>query len=247
MVDDSAGRKIYTGAMAKRKERLLRRTYTPNQIVALNIARARAMRGWTQEQASAAVAPYLGTRLSNASFSSIERSIAGARVKQFSADELIAFSRGFDLPIGWFFLPPPPEQDAGLHAADATWRGVDMSVLLDAVLGTDSSAPAWRQALLDYAAATANAQADSTGTGAATAGTAENRLDQLAELRAAAELRKAFGNITEARAVLLRLAELIDRLDTDGHQPEIPDTKPATRHRSTRLNNTARASTKEDG
>ncbi len=94
-----------------------------------------------QEQASAAVAPYLGTRLSNASFSSIERSIAGARVKQFSADELIAFSRGFDLPIGWFFLPPPPEQDAGLHAADATWRGVDMSVLLDAVLGTDSSTP----------------------------------------------------------------------------------------------------------
>ena len=233
--------------MAKRKERLLRRTYTPNQIVALNIARARAMRGWTQEQASAAVAPYLGTRLSNASFSSIERSIAGARVKQFSADELIAFSRGFDLPIGWFFLPPPPEQDAGLHAADATWRGVDMSVLVDAVLGTDSSTPLWRQALLDYAAATANAQADSTGTGAATAGTAENRLDQLAELRAAAELRKTFGDITEARAVLLRLAELMDRLDTDGHQPETPDTKPATRHRSTRLNNTARAGTKEDG
>ena len=37
---------------------------------------------------------------------------------------LIAFSRGFDLPIGWFFLPPPPEQDAGLHTADATWRGI---------------------------------------------------------------------------------------------------------------------------
>jgi hypothetical protein len=86
-----------------------------------------------------------------------------------------------------------------------------------------------------------------TGTGAATAGTAENRLDQLTELRAAAELRKTFGDIAEARAVLLRLAELMDRLDTDGHQPELPDTKPATRHRSTRLNNTARAGTKEDG
>ena len=233
--------------MAKRRERLLRRTYTPNQIVALNIARARAMRGWTQEQASAAVAPYLGTRLSNASFSSIERSIAGTRVKQFSADELIAFSRGFDLPIGWFFLPPPPEQDAGLHAADATWRGVDMSVLLDAVLGTDNSSPPWRQALLDYAAATASAQGDGTGTGAATAGTAEHRLDQLAELRAAAELRGTFGDVTEARAVLLRLADLIDRLDAnEADLPARAGTTPATKHRSTRVNRTARAGTKEE-
>src|SRR5581483_6597457 len=71
------------GVMARRK--LLRRTYSPNQLVALNVARARAMRGWTQEQASAALAPYLGTRWSNASFSAVERSISGARVKQFSA------------------------------------------------------------------------------------------------------------------------------------------------------------------
>ena len=146
--------------MAKLKDRFLRRTYSPNQVVALNVARARAMRGWTQEQASAAIAPYLGARLSNASFSSIERSIGGTRVKQFSADELIAFSRGFDLPIGWFFLPPPPEQDAGLHTPDATWRGMDMSLLLDAILGTDTSTPPWRQALLDYVAATAKTQAD---------------------------------------------------------------------------------------
>src|SRR3954447_14604982 len=151
--------------MPKLKD-LLRRTYSPNQVVALNVARARAMRGWTQEQASAAIAPYLGTRLSNASFSSIERSIGGTRVKHFSADELIAFSRGFDLPIGWFFLPPPPEQDAGLHTPDATWRGMDMSLLLDAILGTPTSAPPWRTALLDYAAATAKAEAERTGTGA---------------------------------------------------------------------------------
>ena len=30
----------------------LRRTYSPNQIVALNVGRARALRGWTQEQAA---------------------------------------------------------------------------------------------------------------------------------------------------------------------------------------------------
>jgi hypothetical protein len=122
-----------------------------------------------------------------------------------------------------------------------------MSVLLDAVLGTDNSTPPWRQALLDYAAATASAQGDGTGTGAATAGTAAHRLDQLAELRAVAELRGTFGDVTEARAVLLRLADLLDRLAAnEADLPARAGTKPATKHRSTRVNSTARAGTKED-
>ncbi len=37
---------------------------TPNQVVAYNVAKARALRGWTQEQAAEALAPYLGPRLS---------------------------------------------------------------------------------------------------------------------------------------------------------------------------------------
>ena len=52
----------------------MRRTMTPNQIVAHNVARARALRGWTQEQAAEALAPYLGAKLSGASFSALERS-----------------------------------------------------------------------------------------------------------------------------------------------------------------------------
>src|SRR3954466_13702595 len=155
--------------MAKLKDRFLRRTYSPNQVVALNVARARAMRGWTQEQASAAIAPYLGTRLSNASFSSIERSISGTRVKQFSADELVALSRGFDLPIGWFFLPPPADELAGLPSPQARGNGHDMGVVLDAVLGTPSSTPPWREALLSHAAATARTEGAGAGaSGAAT-------------------------------------------------------------------------------
>lgn len=203
-----------------------RRTYSPNQIVALNVARARAMRGWTQEQASNALAPYLGTRWSNASFSAVERSIAGTRVKQFSADELVALARGFDLPLGWFFLPPPPGENAGLGAkGDDFFRGGDMGVLLDVVLGTPSSTPPWRGALLDYAAETASAEADGRGTGAAGSGTVEQRLEGLAELRAANEVRQAFGDVAEARDVLLRLAGLLDRLD--GPEPVDPSHEPA--------------------
>src|SRR6516165_9810985 len=109
----------------------LRRTMSPNQIVAYNVAKARALRGWTQEQAADALVPYLGSKLSGASFSALERSAwSPSRVKQFSADELLALSRGFDLPIGYFFTPPPPAFDAGLHAADAGIRGLDPIVLL---------------------------------------------------------------------------------------------------------------------
>src|SRR6478736_4234953 len=87
------------------------RAWTCNQIVAYNLARARLLRGWTQEEAGRALAPYLGQRVSAASWSAMERSIDGGRVKQFSADELLALARGFDLPIGWFLTPPPRTDD----------------------------------------------------------------------------------------------------------------------------------------
>ena len=73
----------------------VRRTMTPNQIVAYNVAKARALRGWTQEQAAEALAPYLGAKLSGPSFSGLERSAWTVnRIKQFSADDLLALSRG---------------------------------------------------------------------------------------------------------------------------------------------------------
>ena len=80
---------------------------TPNQIVAYNLAQARMWKNWTQEEAAEHLAPYLGAKWSKASFSAAERSVDGQRVRQFSADEIVAFSRGFGLPVGFFFLPPP--------------------------------------------------------------------------------------------------------------------------------------------
>ena len=134
----------------------LRRTMTPNQIVAYNVAKARQLRGWTQEQAADALAPYLGAKLSGPSFSSLERSAWTInRIKQFSADDLLALSRGFDLPIGFFFTPPPPDLDAGLHAPDAGIKGLDPIVLLDAILGTPDNLDHWEAELLAYSASTA--------------------------------------------------------------------------------------------
>jgi hypothetical protein len=116
----------------------MRVVLTPNQIVAYNLAQARAWRDWTQEEAAEHLAPYLGTKWSKASFSAAERSVDGVRVRNFSADEIVAFARGFGLPVGFFFLPPPRSAaDVEMRLADPgkpAW-GVPTSELIDVVFG----------------------------------------------------------------------------------------------------------------
>jgi hypothetical protein len=79
---------------------------TPNQVVANNLRLARELRGMTQEEAARTLEPHLGIRWSRAVFSAAERSVAGKRVRQFTADEIVAFARAFRLPVAWFLLPP---------------------------------------------------------------------------------------------------------------------------------------------
>ena len=212
--------------MARRPR--LRRTYSPNQVVALNVARARALRGWTQEEAAAALAPYLGTRWSTASFSAVERSTAGARVKQFSADELVALSRGFGLPIGWFFVPPPASEAAGLHTPDAGMRGHEMGLLVDAVLGTPESFDAWRQALVAYGIDAAGVRGEVDI--ASGAEDLDADLASMPTLRAAMALREVFGDIDAARQVLAALTQLLDHLEPQQrprHRAKASSARPA--------------------
>jgi transcriptional regulator with XRE-family HTH domain len=192
----------------------IRRVMTPNQIVAYNVAKARELRGWTQEQAAEALAPYLGAKLSGASFSSLERSAWSVdRIKQFSADDLLALSRGFDLPIGFFFTPPPPELDAALHAPDAPMPGLDPIVMLNAILGTPENLDYWRDELLAYASSTAPPPQTKREKPPVAPVDLPDRLDPIAALRAKALLRNSFGDLESAKAVLERLAELAGALD----------------------------------
>lgn len=130
--------------MARRKNK---NAWTPNQIVAYRIHEARRMRGWTQEQAASELEPYLGTKLSTASFSAIERSFAGGRIRQFNADEILALSRGFRLPIGWFFTPPPVMENIDISTPDAKGGGWEPLLLIDAILGNPDTIPEWEEAL----------------------------------------------------------------------------------------------------
>ena len=93
---------------------------TPNQVVAFNLTAARSKRGWTQDQAAEALEPYLGVRWSKASFSAAERSITGKVVRNFTADEIVAFARAFEVPVTFFFMPPPA------RTADGAAVGLDV-------------------------------------------------------------------------------------------------------------------------
>jgi transcriptional regulator with XRE-family HTH domain len=83
-----------------------RTTLSANQLVAHNLRRAREERQWTQEQAAEKLEPYLGARWSKASFSAAETSVTSGRVREFTANDLLAFATVFEQPLEFFFVPP---------------------------------------------------------------------------------------------------------------------------------------------
>ena len=78
-----------------------------NEVVAYNFKAARELRGLTQEETAQLLERFLGQRLPQASISAIERAYEGDRRREFDAHEILAFALAFDLPLVWFFLPPP--------------------------------------------------------------------------------------------------------------------------------------------
>lgn len=93
---------------------------TANQVVAHNLRAARELRGLTQAQAAEALERFTGERWSVPVFSTAERSITGTRIRVFDADLIHAFARAFELPIGFFFLPPDGATSVGLDDARYT-------------------------------------------------------------------------------------------------------------------------------
>ena len=111
---------------------------TPNQVVAYNLNQARIWKGWTQEEAAETLAPYVGSRWSKANFSAAERSIDGQRIRNFDADEIVAFARAFELPVTFFFMPPVPwagDLPVRLQTPDAGGVGEALSRMIDLVFG----------------------------------------------------------------------------------------------------------------
>lgn len=103
-----------------------------NAVVAYNLRAIRERRGWTQLDVGRRLGELTGRRLQQASLSAMERAFDGPRRCLFDAHELYLLSVVFDVPIVYFFLPPP-----GFEAALAD-TGRPLEELYGALLGHDA-------------------------------------------------------------------------------------------------------------
>lgn len=92
-----------------------------NAVVSYNLREIRAKRRWTQEEVAEGLSRLTGHRLPQASISAMERGYDGDRRRRFDAHELYLLSLVFDVPIVYFFVPPP---DTGLRELADSGRPV---------------------------------------------------------------------------------------------------------------------------
>lgn len=76
---------------------------TPNQVIARQMKLARLRNGWTQEQAAEALRNYGGLNWSKAVYATAECSVAGNRVRHFTADDIVAIVETFGVSVAWLF------------------------------------------------------------------------------------------------------------------------------------------------
>lgn len=103
-----------------------------NAVVSYNLKAIRERHGWTQQEVAARLARLTGHKLPQASISAMERGFDGERRRRFDAHELYLFSVVFDVPIAYFFLPPP-----GIMGTALADTGVPAVRLYSAILGDD--------------------------------------------------------------------------------------------------------------
>ena len=198
------------------------RAFTPNQVVAQRIAFARQLRGWTQEEAADRLEPYLGAKWSAATFSIVERSVDGKRIRQFTADELVALSRTFDVPIGWWFTPSWGDDTALVVTPDAP-DGLPSQLMVDVVMGDIDGFEAWANELLLWASNQRVIVETATGKIVrqdSISPRTEPWLEDFARLRAEMAVAEQFGDLTAAKEGLTRVLRLLDELWTPARPPD---------------------------
>jgi transcriptional regulator with XRE-family HTH domain len=107
-----------------------------NAVVSYNVKAIRERRGWTQQSVAERLGRLTGHQLPQASISAMERGFDGDRRRRFDAHELYLLSVVFDVPIAYFFVPPP---GTGFGLLTDTRRPV--AELYMALLGKDHQLP----------------------------------------------------------------------------------------------------------
>jgi transcriptional regulator with XRE-family HTH domain len=120
-------------------------TWTPNQVVAANLARLRQRRGWTQAETARQLSEVSPKPWSEATVAHAERSVTGNRIREFTADDLVAMARAFDVPALYFLTPPPK---LFVSVPDSPTYGIHGAKMLEAVLGRPDNLAEW-ETLID--------------------------------------------------------------------------------------------------
>lgn len=143
--------------------------------------------------------------------------LVGLRVKGGAGPfELLAFARGFGVPVTWFFTPPIAWEGVGVATPDAGEDGPDPLVMLHAVLGTPETLADYKSYLLSWADPRHRLRIHPDGRPENLGRVSEDvhpLLDDLLRLRAQKQLRDRFGGVDEARDVLRALTGVLDDLD----------------------------------
>ena len=181
---------------------------TPNQVVAYNLFQARQERRWTQDRAAEALEPFLGVRWTVAQVSAAERSVDGARIRQFTADDIVAFAQAFELPIGYFFLPPRTYAKWSKITPETTTDQTSrtMSVMIDLIFGDPwDGAPRMAQRLNDYIGSVDKHLLTK----------AQTRIFDVARHRVLAVVRHAVGSLDDWQRSLRDIADGLGTLKAD--------------------------------
>ena len=103
-----------------------------NAVVSYNVRAIRERKRWTQQEVAERLARLTNHLLPQASISAMERGFDGDRRRRFDAHELYLLARVFDVPIVYFFTPPPQASTARRVRADT---GQPLWDLYAAILG----------------------------------------------------------------------------------------------------------------
>ena len=114
--------------------------WTASQVVAHNLTQARELRGMTQTEVAERLSQFTDTPWTATTVAQAEGSVTGNRVRQFTANELVALARTFDLPVLYFFLPPEDKSGA-LRTPDVAGPGSPWEYLLLLVWGHTQNFP----------------------------------------------------------------------------------------------------------
>jgi transcriptional regulator with XRE-family HTH domain len=116
------------------------KTWTASQVVAHNLTCARKLRGLTQAEIAERLSRLTGATWTQATVAQAEGSVLGTRVRHFTANELVALARTFDLPVLYFLLPPE-DGSRGFASPDAPPKGWPWEYLLLLVWGHAKNFP----------------------------------------------------------------------------------------------------------